>query len=69
MLIGYEYPRVLFEESSDFIKTRAPEFGGIPEPCEKHETGSPLQVPGNLSIYPSDQIPLSLNPRTKKRGV
>jgi hypothetical protein len=69
MLIGIEYPRVLFEESSDFIKTGTPEFRGIPEPCEKHEIGSPLQVPGNLSIHPPDQIPVSLNARTKKKGV
>jgi len=63
MVIGFEHLIALLEESPYFIQTRAPELRGVPKPCEKHETGSPL---GDLSIHPADQIPLGLK---QKKGV
>jgi hypothetical protein len=69
MIVGFEHLRDLLEESLSFIQSLAPELRGIPEPCEKHETGSPLQVPCDLAIHPADQISLGLNPRAKKEGV
>jgi hypothetical protein len=68
MVVGFEHLRDLFEESISFIQSLAPELRGVPEPCEKHETGSPLQVPGDLTIHSADQIPLGLDPNTKEKG-
>ena len=69
MVVGFEHLSDLLEESISFIQSLAPELRGIPEPCEKDEIGSPLQVSGDLSIHPADQIPLCLNPRAKKESI
>jgi hypothetical protein len=69
MIVGFEHLSDLLEESISFIQSLAPELRGVPEPCEKHETGSPLQVSGDLAIHPAYKIPLGLNPRTKEESV
>ena len=69
MIVGFEHLRDLLEESLSFIQSLAPELRGVPEPCEEHEIGIPLQILGDLLIHPADQIPLGLNPRAKKESV